>query len=183
MLLGLLGCDSGEESIRVQECRNVCQKRDMCMSDTDLADCEQRCDRQEFRSDLYYQLKAQCVSDGTLSCDQWAKELDVRGEDVCLGAGCVLDECVHRKLLDHKLSEEQEEWCEDMSNDLFACDRALKPNELTAVCMKTLLEVSPEYAAESEECVDMRCIDGSEFRRCFADLALKYDTKIKIFGL
>ena len=183
LLLGLLGCDSGEESVRVKECRNVCDKRNMCLSDTDVADCEQRCDHQEFRSDLYYQLKAECVGDGSLSCDQWANELDVRGEDVCLGDGCKLDECVHRKLLDHKLSDEQEKWCEDLSNDLFACDRSLNANEVTAVCKKTLLEVSPEYAAESEDCVNIRCLDVSGFRQCFADLALKYDTQIRIFGL
>jgi hypothetical protein len=184
LLAGALGCDSGEaESVRVKECRNVCQKRDMCLRDTDLADCEQRCGQQEVRSDLYFQLKAQCVSDGNLSCDEWAGELDAQGEDVCLGEGCLLDECVHRELAKHTLSAEQEDYCQDLSNYLSACERTLNATALAATCESTLLEVSPEYAKETEECLDMACTDGSVFRQCFADLALRYETEIKIFGL
>jgi len=183
-LLAAAGCDSGEaESVRVKECRNVCQKRDMCLSDTDLADCEQRCDEQEFRSDLYYQLKGQCVSDGRLSCDQWAGELDIRGEDVCLGADCALDECVHRKLLEHELTEEQQESCEDMASGLFNCNHDLPVDELEATCKRTLLEVSPEYVEESGECTKLRCVQGNEYQQCFDDLALKYSTEIRLFGL
>jgi hypothetical protein len=142
-----------------------------------------RCDEQEFRSDLYYQLKAECVGDGRLSCDEWADELDQRGEDLCVGEGCDLDQCVHRKLLEHELSEEQQKYCTELSDDLYACDRTLNADSLAATCARTLLEVSQEYADESEKCVNLRCMDGTEFRRCFGDLALKYGTQLRIFGL
>ncbi|MFT3923530.1 MAG: hypothetical protein QM778_13430 [Myxococcales bacterium] len=184
LLFALAGCDSGdEETVRVKECRNVCERRDMCLRDTDVADCDQRCSQQEFRSDLYYQLKAKCVTDGSLACDEWATELDNRGEDVCLGADCNLDACVHRELASHKLTPDQEEYCGDLSNLLFACDRSLDPNALTVTCQKTLLEVSQQYADDTEECAQLRCVTGNEFRECFADLALRYETDIKIFGL
>jgi len=182
VLLALSGCDSGGDSERVKECRAVCARLDMCRSETDLAECEQRCDEQTFRSDLYYRLKSKCVSDGRLSCDQWAHELDFRGEDTCT-ENCNLDQCVKRGLLEHALNEEQEEYCRLLSDDLSLCDRSLNPDSLAAICKKTLLEVSPEYAEETEDCVNLRCVDGTEFRRCFDDLALKYNTKVRIFGL
>ncbi len=183
-LLALSGCDSDGESERVRECRKVCEKLDMCRSETDLAECEQRCDEQTFRSDLYYRLKSQCVSEGRLSCDQWAHELDFRGDDVCPSEqACNLKQCVDRKLLDHALNEEQKEYCRLLADDLFSCDRTLNPDSLAATCMKTLPQVSPEYAAETEDCVNLRCLEGTEFRRCFDELSLKYNTQIRIFGL
>lgn len=178
----LLGCDSGEpESVRVTECRKVCAKRDACIRATDIADCEKRCDDQEHRSDLYYKAKATCVLDGTLSCDEWAHELDDKGQDLCVGELCVLDSCVQRAVSREKLSSSQEEYCEDLSNRLVArCDPASRLSDLVKRCRETVRQVSDGYAVDTKDCVYGACADVDA---CLEDLAARYGTDIRMFSL
>jgi hypothetical protein len=179
--LGLTGCDDGETvPVRVTECRKVCEQRDMCIRNTDLADCEQRCDQQDFRSDLYYRAKARCVTDGTLSCDEWAEELDERGEDLCSDPdSCNLAACIQAELARQKVSAEQEQTCRRMSNVLAICEDAVDADDLAASCEDRLLEVSAEYAARTEECV----LDSSGCNQqgCLDDLADMYGTDLRVF--
>jgi hypothetical protein len=183
LLLAAAACAPGEDtSALVQSCRKVCQMRDMCIQDTDLLDCEKRCDDQGFRSALYYQAKAKCVSDGDLACDQWAKELDNRGADLCLGDGCSLDECVQRALATHQLSDTQKDYCQSLTNKLVACDHSLDTSDLIRRCSDTLLELSDSYVSATQDCVDMSCTDEHAIPDCLDDLAQRYGTDIKVFG-
>jgi hypothetical protein len=182
-LLFATSCNTGEEvPAVVGQCRKVCQARDLCIADTDLLDCEKRCDDQQFRSELYFQAKARCVSHGNLACDQWASELDNRGQDLCLGESCQLDTCVQRELAAHPLSDAQKDYCQTLTNKLVPCDRSLDPDTLLERCSQNLLQVSEAYADETRDCVDMSCADGSTIPDCLDRLAERYETDIKIFG-
>ncbi len=181
LAFALLGCDRESDSVRVVECQKVCDKRDMCIRDTDVVDCHKRCEDQEFRSDLYYQAKATCVSDGTFACDEWAQELDNRGEDLCRGEDCVLDGCVQRALAREKVSKEQAAYCDELSNRLVArCDSKLGLGALEKRCKDTLREVSQAYAQDTRDCVLGGCGEAGE---CLEDLAVRYGTDIQIFKL
>ncbi len=182
LVFALLGCDRGDsDSVRVAECQKVCDQRDMCIRDTDVADCHKRCEDQDYRSDLYYQLKATCVLDGTLACDEWAAELDNRGEDLCRGDACVLDGCVRRALARGKVTPQEASYCDELSNRLVArCNVKPGLDALDKHCRNTLREVSDVYAQDTRDCVYGEC---SEVKECLDDLAVRYGTDIKIFKL
>lgn len=177
----VLGCDDDAGvPARVTHCRSVCDKLDMCVAATDLTECYARCDDQEFRSDLYYELKAQCVSDRSLACDEWDHELDRRGEDLCSGPGCKLAECVRTRLRRTEVPAGQKEKCDTQSNKLKACDGTLDARELSRECQLRALELSPEYLADTERCVHLECGD---VKHCIEDLKFEYGTDLTVFDL
>jgi hypothetical protein len=177
-VVALYGCDDGEaEPARVKHCRTVCTQLDMCIRETDLAECEDRCDQQAFRSDGYYEAKARCVT--SLSCNEWDKELDSRGEDVCTDEDdCNLASCVGAELSRQKVNADQEQYCVRLSNKLAPCE-GMDAAELALACEDRLLELSAEYAAETEDCIiELSC---PEIPRCLDDLADMYGTDLTVF--
>lgn len=176
----VVGCDDDAGvPARVKHCRSVCESLDMCVAETDLMECYDRCDNQAFRSDLYYELKAQCVSDRTLSCNEWGDELDRKGEDRCTGPNCKLAECVRTRLRRTEVPAAQKEKCDSQSNKLEACFQ-IDARELSRECQLRALELSPEYLADTERCVDRPCGD---VKHCIDDLKFEYGTDLTVFDL
>jgi hypothetical protein len=180
LLSMVVGCDDDEGTpARVTHCRSVCDSLDMCVAETDLTECYARCDDQKFRSDLYYELKAQCVSDRSLSCNEWDHELDRRGEDVCRGDNCKLAECVRNRLRRTEVSPAQKDKCDSQANKLEACF-GVDARELSRECQLRALELSQEYLADTERCVNGKCGD---LKHCIEDLKFEYGTKLSVFDL
>ena len=83
LVLGGLGaCDDG--SARNTQCKRICEKNELCDSKTDEMDCVAGCKEQDYLSDTYVKLWAECVVPNSVSCDF---AMDLEEVDDCVTDG------------------------------------------------------------------------------------------------
>jgi hypothetical protein len=163
---GLVGCDDGDVSIRVQKCQTICERYEMCDDATDVPGCEERCSAEDFRSDTYFEVKAGCVE--TLSCNRLA-DGDASSE---------LEDCLRRALRDERPSSRVEDLCRGLANKMSDCDDSQEQESLRASCERVAVTLSEAYLDGSEDCALERC---SNVELCYQDLADAYDTNVRVF--
>lgn len=163
VLGGMTGaCDEGA-SARQRACEAICDRYESCDDGTDVADCQDDCVAQSFRSDRYFETREDCAQ--SLSCNRLEDESE-------------LDDCVGDALRNDKVSDDTESICEGLGNKLADCGDAIDAEQVATDCRKIAITLSPTYLAESDECGRARCADVIA---CFDDLADDYDTDVKLY--
>jgi hypothetical protein len=157
------GCDDSP-SVRERACEAICDRFESCDDGTDVADCQEECVAQAFRSDRYFETRQDCAE--ALSCNRLVDESE-------------LDDCVGDALRNDKVSDETERICEGLGNKLADCDGAIDGEEVATECRNVAITLSPTYLVESDECGRARC---AEVIACFEDLADDYDTDVKLYS-
>lgn len=162
------GCDDGETvTFREKKCDEICARYEMCNDETDVTDCESDCSAESFRSDTFFDVKAQCVTD--LSCNR----LDERDESVAL------NDCISDDLREKKLGDDALDICMGLSNKLVDCPVDVNTSEVREDCERIAITLSEEYLDGSGDCSRLTC---SELSACLSDLADTYDTDVKIYS-
>jgi hypothetical protein len=165
LVLGVttIACDEGQ-SAREKACEAICDRFESCDDATDVADCQDECVAESFRSDRYFETREECAQ--SLSCNRLVDQSE-------------LDDCVGDALRNDKVSAETENICEGLANTLADCDDAIDGDEVVAACLEIAITLSATYLAESDECGRARC---AEVVACLDDLADDYDTDVKLFS-
>jgi hypothetical protein len=158
-----IACDDAP-SRRQKACEAICDSFEKCDDATDVADCQNDCVVQSFRSDRYFETRAECAE--SLSCNRLEDESE-------------LDDCVGDALRNDEVSDDAESICEGLANKLADCDASIEGEEIANDCRKIAVTLSPTYLAESDACGRARC---AEVISCFEDLADEYDTEVKLYS-
>lgn len=162
------GCDDGRAvPFREHKCNEICARYEMCNDETDLTDCQSACSAESFRSDVFFDMKAQCVNG--LSCNR----LEERDESAALA------DCIRDDLRDKQLSSSMWEMCRDLANKLAACVSTVDPSALQESCESIAVTLSSEYVVASQDCTQLRC---AEISSCLSELADAYDTNVKVYS-
>jgi hypothetical protein len=173
----ILACDKSDDtSAQSKECERFCAQLERCDDGTDLLDCRKHCEADEVRSETFFHVRADCAQ--MLSCNLWVDEVDSQGDSVCSGE-CDLGQCVDRKLLDEKLSDEQQHSCTLLGSMVDACDPSYDATQVARDCEQISPLLSEKYREDSEDCVISGC---GEIERCLDDLAERYETDLKVFS-
>ncbi|MDB4976352.1 MAG: hypothetical protein JWN48_4693 [Myxococcaceae bacterium] len=174
-ILALAACDDGVAG-NSESCRAFCDKLELCDDATDVLGCEQKCTEQRVRSEGYLAVRAQCAN--KLSCNNFAGEVSVMGEDSCAsGELCKLDDCTNNELAEQKLTADQMSYCSRVVTKLNACDHTLDPATLQAHCLDLAPTLSPAYLADVSACIEGDCSQVSDCLRRTAD---RYDTNLTL---
>jgi hypothetical protein len=164
-----------DESTRSSACKLFCQRLETCDDSTDLSGCTIACKEQTYRSDVYFEMRAECAS---LSCNHWASQVTSDGEDDCSGT-CALPDCIDDKLDSVELSRTEQQLCDAVKNKLLGCDTSLDPDAVADQCRNVVLSSSGDFATKSRDCVDKPCV---EIDRCLDKLSDQYNTDLRIFS-
>ncbi|MDB4986832.1 MAG: hypothetical protein JWN04_2010, partial [Myxococcaceae bacterium] len=144
--LAVAACDDGVEGGSAS-CHAYCNKLETCDDATDVLGCEQLCTEQRVRSDVYLAARAQCAD--KLSCNIFAGEVSVMGEDTCAsGNRCKLDACTTNELAAQKLTADQMSYCSRVVTKLNACDHTLDPGSLQTNCLDLAPTLSSAYLTD-----------------------------------
>lgn len=175
--LALAGCDDGRVAERQVGCRDYCAKLELCDDRTDLAGCERRCAEERIRSDEYMTARAQCANDS--SCNTWAGEVGLMGEDVCSGSeSCQLDDCTADELARIALTNGQQSYCEQVVSKLNACDRTASVSALTSHCEEQVPALSQTYLQQIKGCIELEC---GQVKTCLDTVGDQFNTDISLY--
>src|SRR5687768_11587250 len=117
------GCDDGDvESVRSQKCDEICAHFEMCDDRTDETGCQDNCKAEAFRSDTYFELKAESVTG--LTCNR----LEDRDESEDL------NDCIRRSFRDEPSNEDAQSLCTGLGNKLADCDSSLDADAVRNGC-------------------------------------------------
>lgn len=175
--LALAGCDDGRVEERQVGCQDYCAKLELCDDRTDLSGCERRCAEERIRSDEYMTARAQCANES--SCNTWAGEVGLMGEDVCSGSeSCQLNDCTADELARTPLTSGQQSYCEQVVSKLNACDRSSSVSALTSHCEEQVPALSQDYLEQVKGCIELEC---GQVRSCLDTVGDQFNTDISLY--
>ncbi len=161
-------CDDGDAaSLRSQKCDEICAHFEMCDDGTDETGCQDRCKAESFRSDTYFEIKADCTTD--LTCNRLVDQDDSSD----------LTDCIRRAFRDEQSSEAAQSLCVSLGNKLADCDSSLSAERVRSECDPVAITLSDDYLNASQQCAGERCA-GVE--SCLESLADDYTTTVKVYA-
>jgi hypothetical protein len=172
-----LGCGDEEKapSLAERKCKEACTKlNEVCDDRVNVAGCASSCASEAFRSDAYFETKADCVD--TLRCSAL---LDGAGNDLCAtSATCDLNECIVDEL-EAELSQEQEDLCDRVGDKVASCTD-LDSDVGEEECLLAAGTLSPAYVEASADCFNEVSCD--DVRECLDDVADTYDANVRLYS-
>lgn len=168
LALSASGCDDGKAAtVREKKCGEICTRYEMCDDATDQTGCEENCNAEAFRSDTYFEVKAQCVTD--LSCNRLGDRDD----------SAELADCVGDALRDKQPDDEAITLCKRLANRLPDCEADLDSDQVQSDCEGVAITLSDEYLDGTSACSDDNAC--KDVAGCLDELADTYDTDIKVY--
>ena len=129
--------------------------------------CRDKCAGESFRSDTYFEIKADCVTG--LACNR----LQSRDESEDLS------DCVRRAFRDEATGDEAQMLCTSLSNKISDCDSEIERESVLDECEPIAMTLSDDYLSDSQTCAGELC---ANLEKCLKNLADDYDTNIKVFS-
>lgn len=172
--MGIVSCDDGALAPRAESCSKFCDKLELCDDRTDLAGCEKNCGAEIVRSDEYLSARASCAAER--SCNTFAQEVGVMGEDLCRGNDdCALNDCTSDTLARRTRTSTEQSYCSSLSNKLGACDTTIDTSLLGQRCLGLIATLSDEYLTEVQKCVEGTC---TQVKDCLRGAADRFNTDL-----
>jgi hypothetical protein len=167
LVFATFACDDGDTSVRSQKCDEICAHYEMCDDGTDETGCQDRCKAETFRSDAYFEVKAECALE--LTCNRLEERDD--SED--------LTDCIRRVFRDAEPIEDVQNLCTSLGNKLADCDSGLDRAVVSSQCEPIAITLSEEYLSASQTCASEICVN---VETCLENLADDYSTQVKVYG-
>jgi len=176
LLLSVPACDQTPLSADSAACNSYCSALEKCDDRTDFSGCLDECAGEVYRSNRYFEVRAECAQ--KLSCNLWASEVDYDGRDTCSGT-CELQDCVDDGLGSDRSAPLVKDTCVEGAGYLVGCDTSLVLGEVSAQCMDVYPQLSSAYIEESRSCITGRC---DEIKACLDELSDRYNTDIRLYS-
>lgn len=162
-----LACDDGDtDSVRSLKCDEICAHYEMCDDGTDETGCQDRCKAETFRSDTYFEVKAECATD--LTCNRLEDQDDSQD----------LTDCIRRTFRDQDANDDVQNLCTSLGNKLSDCDSSLEREVVSSQCEPVAITLSEEYLSASQSCANEIC---ANVESCLENLADDYATRVKVY--
>lgn len=177
LVLALASCDDGVPGARSASCADLCAKLELCDDRTDEVGCQRACEAELVRSDLYLQARAECAMQS--SCNVFAGEVGVMGEDLCDGLKtCHLNDCTGDAIARLMPTADERAYCESAVSKINACDSTQSLSVLGRHCLTLVPALSALYLREMNGCLQGDC---AQLGACLDSVGDRYNTDLSLY--